>query len=671
MPRITSISVRPLDPGESDGLKGLTYDQPLAPCTLIVGPNGAGKTTRGPLAIAAAIEGLATVPTDGRRPYIGRAPINTVVRLALDSGAVVERLLDAQRGRAVDAANEAARIHIGIPPTAWNLSDFASGTSGDRGRILDAVARAGGTLDGWNGARCVAAIEGRIEDTIPDLVHDLPVADDGAAWLRAALSWAEKHQTATNTAQRDAEGAARAAAARVPQDIEDIAALDSEIETLVALQATDGARARHLAEGSRLRASIQSGRLLGERSRTPDDEPRDHSRRDPIAPPDGPRPNLTALKATEAAAQAALDAVIARHRDLERQRADAERQAIATEARAGTHDGDLQACVHCGATDPLGRSRVRDRVLAEAAEHRAAAQSFAARLAELLTEGAAARAAHRTAADAVVAVEAEARTWDARQRESTSRAAAIEHARESHARAILAWQAREQRRLEDLAAAEQGLSTASDLLADWQSRDIPAGAPDGTETALQGLRARRDAARSGAGAKSSAAAAWTRYEAARDAWDRARAIVQAVRDTRDEMASAAYGPVRDAARALLAGVEADGLPMPYFDDADAYGAVVRGVRVPYAALSESEQRVTASALVYALATVARCPVRLVLLDGLEVVQRDHRAPLLAALARAVQAGLADTVVATMATAPGEDVSDLIAVDGLTVVEVSS
>ncbi len=58
-------------------------------------------------------------------------------------------------------------------------------------------------------------------------------------------------------------------------------------------------------------------------------------------------------------------------------------------------------------------------------------------------------------------------------------------------------------------------------------------------------------------------------------------------------------------------------------------------------------------------------------DGLEVVQRDHRAPLLAALARAVVAGLVDNVVATMATAPGEEIGDLYAVDGFTVVEVSS
>jgi len=669
MARIQSIRVLSAEPGEAGGLKGATFDERIAPCTLFIGPNGAGKTTRGPLAIAAAIEGLATVPTDNRRPYIGPAPANTMIRLVLDTGAVVERLLGAQRGRAVDEADTAARIHVGIPPTAWDLSDFASGTSGDRGRILDAVARAGGTLDGWTGARCVQRLEELIEGPVDDLVDDLPLVDDGAAWLRAALNWAEKHQTNTNAAQRDSEGAARAAAARVQdQAVEDVAVIDSEIDALVSLLATDGTRERHMAEGVRLRSSIQSSRALVERYRTVEPAPRDPDRLDPIAPPNGPRPEASALKEAERAAQALVEKATADWRDLDRQRQDAERQAVATEARAGTHDGDAQACVHCGASDPLGRGRIRDRVLAEAAQHRAAAQAFSARLADLVIAGQSARADHRKAADALASVESEARTWDARQRESTSRATAIEQAAAAHARVVAGWTAREARRVEDLAAAEAQLTAAGDLLADWQSRDVPAGAPEGTQEALQGLRARRDAARATGAAKEAAEAAWRKYEAARDAWTRARKLVQAVRDTRDEMASAAYRPVHDAARALLAG--ADGLPTPYFFGPDEYGAIVRGRAVPYAVLSESVQPMTASALVYALATVARCPVRLVLLDGLEVVQRDHRGPLLAALARAVQAGLADTVVATMATAPGEDVSDLMQIDGLTVVEVS-
>ena len=52
---------------------------------------------------------------------------------------------------------------------------------------------------------------------------------------------------------------------------------------------------------------------------------------------------------------------------------------------------------------------------------------------------------------------------------------------------------------------------------------------------------------------------------------------------------------------------------------------------------------------YALAVVSAQPCRLVLLDGLEVVQRGLRRPLLAAFARARSMGLVDNVVLTMAT----------------------
>lgn len=666
MARLLSVHVLPSEPGESAGLKGARFVQEFGACTLLIGPNGAGKTTRGPLSVTAAIEGLASVPTDTRRPYIGGAPLNTMVRLVLDTGAVVERDLSAQRGRAVESADTAARIHVGIPPTSWDLSDFASGTSGDRGRILDAVARAGGTLDGWDAQRCVDWIVAKIDGPVDDLAADLPLVPDGAAWLRAALGWAEKLQTNTNAAQRDAEGAARAAAARVTDDGEDVAALDRQVDDLVTLLATDGARERHLAEGARLRTALQSARALVERYETPEPMPAEPMRLDPIAPPDGPAPDRTAAQEHERGAAAALADIETLYRAASTGLRDAERLRAAAEARV-VHADDT-VCIHCGATDPLGRSLVSARYVEEAAQHAAAATAYSAEVAALTERGKAARETHRLAQQALATVDADRRTYDARVREADSRRIAIEQSARNHEAAVAAWSAREVRRAEGLEQARADVLSAQATLADWQSRDIPAGAPEGTRDALAALRSRRDAARATGAARAAAEAAWTRYEAARDAWTRARAIVQAVRETRDEMASAAYRPVHDAAQALLAG--ADGLPLPFFRGPDDFGAIIRGRRVAYAGLSESEQRITAAALVYALATVARCPVRLVLLDGLEVVQRDHRGPLLAALSRAVQAGLADTVIATMATAPGEDVSDLIQIDGLTVCEVS-
>ncbi len=63
--------------------------------------------------------------------------------------------------------------------------------------------------------------------------------------------------------------------------------------------------------------------------------------------------------------------------------------------------------------------------------------------------------------------------------------------------------------------------------------------------------------------------------------------------------------------------------------------------------------------------VSRQPCRLVLIDGLEVVQPSHRAPLLAVLARAHQAGLVDNVMVTCATDCDEDV-DALRMPGVTV-----
>lgn len=654
MPRITSVHVLAAEPAPASGLKGALFSQDFGACTLLVGPNGAGKTTRGPLAVTAAIEGLATVPTDPRRPYIGGTPTNTLVRLALDNGRTVERDLSAQRGAAVASADGVARSLVGVPPTAWDLSDFAAGTSGDRGKILDAVARAGGTLDGWTGERCVAWIEGRMDDSIADVVAEIPPVDDGAAWLRLALAWAERHQSECNARQRDLEGASRAAAARLAAApaTADVAALDAEIERLAALLATDSAVVSHAAEGARLRAAIHSGRTLVERYRQPEPEPAGPALPEATAPTT-PRPSLADAQAAERRADAAVQATIARYKDVDRQRQDAERQIVAPVENHET-------CIHCGAADPLGRSRVAAR----SAEHRETVARLAAELVTIAAEGTAARAAHRVATDALAAVEAEARAWDARQREVQAVQAAVD----AHARTLAAWRAREARRLDDLAHAEGALQTTQDLLADWQLRVAPVGAPEGTREALDDLRLRRETARAAAQARAESEAAFQRYDDARAAWDRSRALVQAVRDTRDEMARAAYQPIHDSATALLAGTE--GLPVPYFRGADDFGAIIRGRRVAFAGLSESEGRITAAALVYALATVSRCPVRLVLLDGLEVVQRDHRGPLLAALSRAAQAGLVDTVIATMATAPGEDISDLTRIDGLTVSEVT-
>jgi len=64
MTRIASVSVHSSNGGTPAGLKRQLFTLALSGCDLLVGANGAGKTTRGPLAITAALEGLASVPTD-------------------------------------------------------------------------------------------------------------------------------------------------------------------------------------------------------------------------------------------------------------------------------------------------------------------------------------------------------------------------------------------------------------------------------------------------------------------------------------------------------------------------------------------------------------------------------------------------------------------------------
>ena len=128
------------------------------------------------------------------------------------------------------------------------------------------------------------------------------------------------------------------------------------------------------------------------------------------------------------------------------------------------------------------------------------------------------------------------------------------------------------------------------------------------------------------------------------------------------MASAAYRPIHDAARALTSG--APELPQPYFVSPSDYGADVPGKgRIPFPGLGRSAKAITSACLVYALASVSKLPCRIVLLDDLDVVQRSHRAPLLSAFARALKAGLVDNVFVTMATDPGEVVSPI---EGVTI-----
>jgi hypothetical protein len=314
----------------------------------------------------------------------------------------------------------------------------------------------------------------------------------------------------------------------------------------------------------------------------------------------------------------------------------------------------------------MGRSEIVARLLAEAEAHRAASDSIGTEMAALAEQGTAARAALLSAETAVRDARAAHQAWalaDERHRYSLRAVEALGEARA----ALTAWEALpvpaapspELAALEAWEAADRAavvprerLSAALADLAVWEAttppEDVSARARELDEMIAEvrayelQLAAAQEEAR--------------RLSLAVETAAHARAFVAACRAVRDEMAAGAYLPIHERASLLLDG--ADGLPVPYFAGPDDYGAAVHGARVPYAALSESEQRITAAAMVYALASVAGCPVRLVILDGLEVVEPAHRGPLVRSLVDAQQAGRVDSVVLTMASSPGEDLSYL-------------
>ena len=727
MTRIASVSVHSSNGGTPAGLKRQLFTLALSGCDLLVGANGAGKTTRGPLAITAALEGLASVPTDPRRPYVGELPEATAVTLTLDDGETLTRALDAARtSKASRAADQRARDLVGIPPTAWDLRDFASGTDGDRGKILDAVARAGGAIESWDAVRAQAHVRDLLSvhdqaeaggwlDPLDNCIAALTTAPDGAAWLKAAETWAEAEQKRANAAQKSKGGALEDVTESTPEPPWGSASADEALHRDLLRQRAESdsadtrrteaarARARHEGEGERLKRALADAEADGKAlaSRPPEPVPDGVTRRLAEAKaaigatvPAYQGPDADALRVAVAdaegevaAANEAAEVTAGAHADATEVAEEAadllgrldgkNRAAVATVSALESVSGQGHArCVHCDGEDPLG-------IGAQLEEARTQATALAERVAKSRADLDGARFDEAEAARARTAAEGKARA--ARDALTTARAnlRAAESARASHAdevraarqRELAAAQSefdRETRRAEQragLAAAElagirRRWTAARDAVKSWQLITAPAvpESPSGEDAealdhAIAKVSARLDEHRAHTAHIARIESAAASYEAAEFRWAATRALVSALRQARDDLAAAAYAPIDATARELLA--DAAGLPGPYFDGPGDYGAVVPGRgRVPYAGLSESEQRITAAAIVYALAVVARCPVRLVLLDGLEVVQRDHRAPLLRALSRAVESGRVDNVVATMSDTLDLDVPGL-------------
>lgn len=690
MTRIASLSVHPTIPGPADGLKGRLFCEKLTGCDLWVGPNGAGKSIASVIAVVAALEGLAQVPTDPRRPYLGPPPSNTSITVTLADGDAWRRDLAARPGTArAKAANEAALELVGALPTAWDLSDFTRSTPEQRGSILDAAARAGGLLEGWDAAGCQARVASLLEagDTeekrayvgpLDDLLHACPTARTGAGWIEAAIVWAESEQKIANADQVTAEGAWQHKRGEVPPEIAGNPAQDSarreELMLILAEQRGSADRrrqaqhtmARSEAEGLRLSVARQAQEAEGKRLSQPTPRPI-------LDSDDGLRANLAqanaevdaalakadeaskVLLAGRAAASEAAGAVRAAQAGWDEARSHAYSVGVARRTLAGLSAG--AACVHCGAADPLDvAARIADTDLqVEAAERDVATATCA------LTPLAMASATSATAATRAELEHARLTTaLQDREQEQRTAHDRLEGSPAQRERANEAHRQRELTREQGLQEARQRWVLANAGVQQWATAHAVLTIPPEPDAArevsitdeLSDIHA-RDVARARAASYTQELATLARrYEALYARWMGIRALIGILRQVRDELAAAAFRPLEKAAQALLA--DAPGLPAPFFRGPDDYGATIHGREVPYHGLSESEARITAAALVYALAVISAQPCRLVILDGLEVVQADHRGPLLAALSRGVAAGLVDNVLVTCATASAEE-----------------
>lgn len=765
---ITSIEVHSINGREGAGLKGALFVRRYTGCDLFVGPNGTGKTTEGIIAPVAAIEGLANVATDSRRPFLDGLCRDTGVSVKVlvdgEHEQTLFRPLDVAKGNALVAANADAAKLIGQLPTAWDFSDFASSTSEKRGKLLDTVAKAGGAIESWDTPKAQAHVRTllSVAPATPDgewtidahndaahkyIVGAITTAATGSDWLSAALFTADKYQTDKNTAQKEAAGYVKRLGETCPPKVDGDEAADSarRLELLseqIRINASaddrmkaEAALARHEAEGERLQANLSGIEAEGKRLKVPENAPVQNAAvladlearvAQAQAALDAPvpaweGPNFAKLEAAVAVAQSELDgaqADLVVKIDALNEAQTANDTARATQENASTAHTDIlvmlrsararvetleglfqddATCVHCGAADPLGLgaqlATARDEVsrlepddavsLQNVAAARHAkeiayqamqqAQREATTAANLVTAQERILATAKKAIDDATASQSgHVEQVRAQQKQALDRASYdLQREKDNHTSAVAAHTKREAQREADYQNARTRYVAALNAYKAWQAVPAPVvpDAPDATRTeAITAELATLDA-RIGARAARKAhldriTEAQTAYETAKATWDASRALVAAIRQARDDMAAAAYRPIESAARDLIAG---SGILTPYFAGPDEYGAEIPGKgRVSYHALSESEQRITAAAFVYALAVVSKQPCRLVLLDGIDVVQRSHRRPLIEALAWARSNGLVDNVNMTMAIDADEDISYLDDIPGLTI-----
>ena len=705
MSQITRIALHPLGGGIPTGFGRFTFDETIDPVVVFTGVNGAGKTTR-IKTLLAAILGGAVRNTDARRPFVGSPlPQFTGVTVDTTAGGWTRDLSQGPATKASKTADTTAAQLVGMPPVAWRLSDWSTAGPTERAATLSAIALAGGAIEAWDAARAQAEVRALLEEsahpTLDEAIRIHPTADTAETWIGCALTWAESEVTERGRTASTAHGTWKALQAAVRQppagadkDAVRSQVLQSERATLTDADATrariEAEHERHRQAGKDLETARDQMRAEYRRLSTPTPAPVDRSAiladlrarlaaaeadlTAPIPAYDGQ--DVAALQAAVTAAEEALRsaqdaargastrATEARERNEKRAQAQA-----ALDALRGLSGADA-TCMHCSHIDPLG---IGPRVDAASAEVGRYADAVAG--ARLAVD--AERAANATAAAAESALTV------ARQRVTDSQRAPAAHEKRvrdgrtlavaASRRALADEEARATRVVTEHATAEKartdalagcgarGLTNKAAIKAHASATLPPIPGPAdparllAIDAELSEIRARDDARAVHRAAVVAVEAAGLAYSAALAEHQSVQALVSALRAALTKMAAASYGPIEAAARRLYDG---SGLPSPYFAGLDDYGADVPGRgRVPFLALSQAEGNVTAAALVCALAVVSGQPCRLVLLDGIEVLQADHRAPLLAALARAHARGDIDNVIVTMSTSGKAEVAD--------------
>ena len=702
--RITHLSVRPIAGATTNGLKGLTFADDLGGVDVFAGVNGSGKTTR-VLCLLGAIHGLAQTTTDKTRPYLG-GPANGVQVEVRTTGGKWTRDLGVVNpsANAHKVATREAQAIIGDPVVSWDLKDWSSGTDGDRRKLLAAIARAGGAVEVWTAQDAQTKLQAFMDgtDSGPEIIADLvsyhPTAEDAGLWLDAGEVWAQDAAKDARKGLREAEAVLKARkdeASDAPEGdpSRDLTDARATVARLITARDEVGQHAARLTRATEevdevKRRGLEAKALPDMVEPSRDDvaaaESDDLNARDALRAPVPALPSAPAIdpalgeavkvadakvEETKAVRNAAFDALQRAHNAI-RTAQGREDQAKASGARLAELRIQAQApCRHCGEPDPLGAlvdvaapEALPDMapmraasIAADEAHVKASNELSAAYATQVHATQALSRAQGAASASVADAADRAARIMADRREAAQSASVRLSMARDRLSTDTRRYSNEADRRRAALAQLRIDYVAAAGRLSALKTATVDAVDPEAIATAearVAGLQAEADRHRDHRRAVESlrkAGEALTVAEVKRKACD---ALIEGIRAVRMEQAAACYGPVEKAARSLLDGAW-DDVPQPYLAGPDDYGATVvkagKRVRIRFEALSEAESRVTAAALVYALAVVANQPCRLVLIDGLDVVQSDHRGPLLSRLARAREDGLVDSVIVTYAT----------------------